>query len=198
MEGIKKVYCLTPVYNDWESCNILLSHIEKLQVAQKADYKFHIIIVNDGSSEEQQSLLSTANLQITIVNLKINIGHQRAIAVGLQYIHNEINDFDYVIVMDSDGEDKPEDILVLLAKNKQDTKDKIIFAQRNKRQESLLFKTGYFFYKRIFSYLTGQKISFGNFSLIPKSLLIKVVHQNNIWNHYSGGIIQSKIPFDKV
>ncbi|WP_264520034.1 glycosyltransferase [Flavobacterium sp. N1994] len=198
MKEVKKVYCLTPVYNDWESCSILLSHIERLQMEQNDNYEFHIIIVNDGSSEEPQTLLSTSKLPITLVNLKINIGHQRAIAVGLQYIHNEIHDFDYVVVMDSDGEDKPEDILALLMKNKQDSKDKIIFAQRNKRQESTLFKTGYFFYKRLFSYLTGQKISFGNFSSIPKSLLIKVVHQNNIWNHYSGGIIQSKIPFDKV
>jgi hypothetical protein len=86
----------------------------------------------------------------------------------------------------------------LLEKSNEDSKDKIIFAQRNKRQESILFKTGYFFYKKLFSYLTGQKINFGNFSLIPKKLLVKVAHQNNIWNHYSGGIIQSKIPYDIV
>jgi glycosyltransferase involved in cell wall biosynthesis len=198
MSEVKNVYCLTPVYNDWESCGILLSNIERIQTKTREDYEFHIIIINDGSSEDQQSTVLQYDLPITIVNLKINIGHQRAIAVGLQFIFNEVNDFDYVVVMDSDGEDKPEDILKLLLKSGQDPKDKIIFAQRNKRQESVMFKTGYFFYKKLFSYLTGQKISFGNFSLIPKRLLVKVVHQNNIWNHYSGGIIQSKIPYDIV
>ena len=198
MKNIKRIYCLTPVYNDWESFTVLLTNLEKLQSENAQDYKFSVIVVNDGSTEEQLPLKSTAEIDITIVNLKINIGHQRAIAVGLQYIHNEISDFDYVVVMDSDGEDKPEHIISLLSKTNESGKEKIVFAQRNKRQESIVFKIGYYFYKKLFSYLTGQKISFGNFSSIPKALLGKVVHQNNIWNHYSGGIIQSKIPYDMV
>jgi len=198
MSNIKKIYCVTPVYNDWESCKILVEHIEQLQLKLSEQYKFCLIVINDGSSEDNNSLDKTSEIPITIINLKINIGHQRAIAVGLQYLYNEIEDFDFVIVMDSDGEDKPEDIPALLLKSQQLEKHKIIFAQRKKRQESLMFKIGYFFYKYLFLFLTGQKINFGNFSLIPKSLLGKVVHQNNIWNHYSGGIIQSKIPFDKV
>ena len=198
MKSIKRIYCLTPVYNDWESFNILLTNLEKLQSENAQDYKFSVIVVNDGSTEEHLFPKSTSEIDITIVNLKINIGHQRAIAVGLQYIHNEVSDYDYVVVMDSDGEDKPEDIISLLLKNNETSKVKIIFAQRNKRQESVVFKTGYYFYKKLFSYLTGQKISFGNFSAIPKALLGKVIHQNNIWNHYSGGIIQSKIPYDMV
>jgi hypothetical protein len=198
MLEVKKVYCLTPVYNDWTSCSVLLKKIEILQSQTANHYEFYVIIINDGSSEVQPADFSKVSLPVTIVNLKINIGHQRAIAVGLQFIYNEVYDFEYVVVLDSDGEDKPEDITALLLKGSQIAEDKIIFAQRNKRQESFLFKTGYFFYKKLFSYLTGQKISFGNFSLIPKSLLVKVVHQYNIWNHYSGGIIQSKIPYDKV
>lgn len=198
MKNVKKIYCLTPVYNDWESLNILLTHLEKLQSENVDEYKFSVIVLNDGSTEEHSPLTNNAQIDINIVNLKINIGHQRAIAVGLQYIHNEISDYDYVIVMDSDGEDKPEHIISLLSKTNDSGKDKIIFAQRNKRQESIGFKIGYYFYKKLFNYLTGQKISFGNFSSIPKSLLGKVIHQNNIWNHYSGGIIQSKIPYDMV
>ena len=196
---MKKVYCLAPLYNDWESLAILLTHIEHLQQRSHEKYQFSLIIVNDGSSDEGNIiLLQNSPIEITVINLKINIGHQRAIAVGLQYVNSEINDYDYLIVMDSDGEDRPEDILLLIDKSEIEVKDKIIFAQRNKRQESLIFKTGYFFYKKIFKFLTGQKISFGNFSLIPKSLLGKVVHQNNIWNHYSGGIMQSKIPYEMV
>ncbi len=182
-----------PVYNDWESFEILSSKIAEIQ---NKLFSFSIVVINDGSSIEKGEI--NAHEPITILNLKVNIGHQRAIAVGLQYIYNEKDDYDYVVVMDCDGEDKPEDIILLLEKATIEDSKKIIFAQRKKRQESILFKTGYFFYKYLFYFLTGQKINFGNFSVIPKKLISKVVHQNNIWNHYSGGIIQSKIPFDKV
>ena len=166
---MKKVYCLTPLYNDWESCAILLQHLEKLQEENENQYKFSLVIVNDGSSDENDNIIpKNASLQVTLINLKINIGHQRAIAVGLQYIHNEINDFDYLVVMDSDGEDKPEDIPTLLNKSNQNIQDKIIFAQRNKRQESLLFKIGYFFYKKLFNYLTDT---------LPIMVLILIKHQ---------------------
>lgn len=195
MSQTKNIYCLTPVYNDWESFAVLVDKIQKIQ-EQESNYSFIIVAVNDGSSDDR--IENKSSIPITVLNLKVNIGHQRAIAVGLQYIYNEISDFDYTVVLDSDGEDKPEDIMLLVEKAENLKGTKIIFAQRKKRQESLLFKMGYFFYKSLFQVLTGQKINFGNFSIIPQKLLGKVVHQNNIWNHYSGGIIQSKIPFDKI
>ena len=147
---------------------------------------------------EADSQIDLTKNSIKILNLKINVGHQRAIAVGLQYVFNEVVEYDFLVVLDSDGEDKPEDIPSLIEKAKKQNNKKIIFTQRNKRQESSLFKTGYFFYKYLFCFLTGQKINFGNFSVIPKKLLGQVVCQQNIWNHYSGCIIQSKIPFDKI
>ncbi len=195
MQQEKKIICVTPIYNDWESFSILAEELEKVRV-EFSNYQIKIVAINDGSSEETK--YPTTSLPIQIVNLKTNIGHQRAIAVGLQYVYNEEQDYDYVVVLDSDGEDVPSHIPLLLEKAEKEQSKKIIFAERNKRQESIYFKMGYFFYKRIFHFLTGQKISFGNFSVIPKTLLSKVVHQSNIWNHYSGGIIQSKIPFDKL
>lgn len=196
MNTPKKVVCITPVYNDWLSFDILSEHISALQKQHENRFLFSIIAVNDGSTEvhaEAVPLVPTTTLE-----LKINIGHQRAIAVGLQFVYNEVTDYDAVVVMDSDGEDRPTDIIALLEKLEKEDSKKIVFARRQKRQESVAFKTGYFFYKYLFYFLTGQKISFGNFSVIPKVLLSKVVHQGNIWNHYSGGIIQSKIPFDTV
>lgn len=197
MNQKKNIYCLAPVYNDWESFAILIHEIQLLQ--QRLDgYNFFVVAVNDGSTENLPEDFDYKKIPVTVLNLKINIGHQRAIAVGLQYIYNEVSEYDFVVVMDSDGEDKPYDIEALINKAVLEKEKKIIFAQRKKRQESLFFKVGYFFYKYLFYFLTGQKISFGNFSIIPKKLLSKVIHQNNIWNHYSGGIIQSKIPFEKV
>lgn len=193
---MKKIYCLTPVYNDWESLGILTSNIEILQKKYEKKFIFSIIVINDGSSEEKK--LPPTSLDIGLVNLKINIGHQRAIATGLQYIYNEIDDKDFVVVMDSDGEDKPEDIILSIEMAEKHQNKKIIFAQRRKRKESFMFKFGYVIYKKLFKLFTGQKINFGNFSVIPEALLSKVVHQDNIWNHFSGGVIQSKIPYDKV
>ncbi len=196
MSQAKKIYCVTPVYNDWESFAVLLTHLKKTQENQSDRFTFFIVAVNDGSSEERTD--TSTELPVTILNLKTNIGHQRAIAVGLQYVYNEVSDADYVVVLDSDGEDKPEDVEALFEYAERKNGKEIIFAQRKKRQESVLFKTGYFFYKYLFYFLTGQKINFGNFSIIPSKLMGRVVNQGHLWNHYSGGIIQSKIPFDKV
>lgn len=191
-----KIICITPVFNDWESFEILVKQLKKIQDSNS--FKIKILAINDGSTDVYIKDNPEFGLDLQIVNLKINIGHQRAIGVGLQYVFNEENDYDYVVVMDSDGEDKPEHIVELFSKAEEEKSKKIIFAQRKKRTESFVFRIGYFFYKAIFKFLTGQTINFGNYSIIPKQLLSKVVHQGNLWNHYSGGIIQAKIPYDKV
>lgn len=191
----KKIYCLTPVYNDWASCTILLERIAQLGREHAGTYSFSVVIVNDGSALSADDD-AFAQDNVKVLNLKMNVGHQRAIAIGIQYLHNTYRDADYVVILDSDGEDRPEDIPLLLERSA--SSRKIIFAKRKKRQDSVLFKIGYFFYKRLFRLLTGQHISFGNFSVIPGRLLKKVALQPNIWNHYSGAIVQSKIPYDTV
>jgi len=195
---LKKIICLTPVYNDWESFSILVSTIEKMYCTPQKKFAIQMVTINDGSSEDSEYKKNTNDILVEIIHLKANVGHQRAIAVGLQYINDTKSDFDYVVVLDSDGEDKPEDLVYLVSKCETENDTKIIFAERKKRQESVFFKMGYFIYKYIFYVLTGQKINFGNFSCIPKKLLKRVVVQDNLWNHYSGSIIQSKTPFSKV
>lgn len=191
------VHCLTPVYNDWESFYILASHIEKLQAENLHNYDYQIIVVNDGSTELPDYEFEF-KIPVRIVHLKVNVGHQRAIAIGLQFINNEIIEKDYIVVMDSDGEDRPEDIPQLLAQVNEENCNKVVFAQRKKRQEALWFKAGYFLYKKLFKYLTGNEISFGNFSVIPAKMLSKIVYLNALWNHYSGSIIQSRLPLTTV
>ena len=158
----------------------------------------YVIVINDGSSDEFDIDSFANQIPVKIVSLKNNVGHQRAIAIGLQYINDEIDNFDYVVVLDSDGEDNPKDVIKLVTSCESSENKKIIFAQRKKRQETLMFKMGYFFYKYIFYLLTGQKINFGNFSCIPEKFLKRIAIQDNIWNHYSGSIIQSKMPYDKI
>ncbi|MEO5777757.1 MAG: glycosyltransferase [Flavobacterium sp.] len=197
MNKEKTIICLTPVYNDWENFLILASKIAEITVNNE-NYSVQLVVINDGSDEEFEALDFSRNLPIEIITLKNNVGHQRAIAIGLQYINAVKSDFDFVVVLDSDGEDKPEDIIQLVSKCETENSKKIIFAQRKKRKESILFMIGYFFYRHIFHLLTGQKINFGNFSCIPKRLLKKIAIQDNLWNHYSGSIIQSKTPFDGI
>lgn len=191
---MQKVYCVTPLYNDWPSCAVLADKIMQLE-REHSEFIFHLVIVNDGSAMLPEGEIFKFE-RVKILNLKINIGHQRAIAVGLQYVCNEFADYDAIVVLDSDGEDRPEDIPLLLEKSLKTST--IVFAERNKREESILFKTGYWFYKAIFRILTGKKISFGNFSAIPAIQLKKVVALNNIWNHYSGAVMHSRLSYNKI
>jgi len=195
---LKKIICVIPVYNDWKCLSMLVSAIENEYCIPQKKIVIHIVAINDGSIEEIEYNICTDEIPIEIINLKANVGHQRAIAIGLQFVYDTKSNFDYVVVLDSDGEDKPEDLVHLMSKCEDENNQKIIFAQRKKRQESFFFKIGYFFYKTSFYGLTGQKMNFGNFSCIPQKLLKRVVVQDNLWNHYSGSIIQSKTPFSKV
>lgn len=199
MEGsLKHIICLTPVYDDWDSFSILANNIEKEFNGLKNQYTIEIVAIDDCSVQEFNINDFSVTIPIEIVTLKKNIGHQRAIATGLQYVYDVKKPFDYLVVLDSDGEDLPEDIIKLVKKCQEAPGSKIIFAERKRRKESIFFKTGYFFYKHFFHWLTGHKISFGNFSCIPQKVLKKIVVQDNLWNHYSGCIIQSKIPYNKI
>ena len=194
-----EIICLIPVYNDWESLSILISDIEK-EAELNTDYSFSAVVINDGSTELNNLVLGK-KIQVEVVDLKLNIGHQRAIAVGVQYVLNEkvksLNKSGvqgHVIILDGDGEDKPSDIISMVKK----ADNKIVFAQRVKRSEGIGFKTGYYFYKLIFKLLTGKKIDFGNFSAIPFTLLNQVAILPNLWNHYASCIAESRINIEVV
>jgi glycosyltransferase involved in cell wall biosynthesis len=193
----KEIVILTPVYNDWQSFLQLASEIDKYAQDLK-DIGIRIIAVDDGSTliaafkKEELSMCSHIQ-EINILHLARNLGHQKAIALGLAYINARIQN-DYVIVMDADGEDQPQDILRLLEKSENNPRQ-VIFAQRARRSEGLIFRSFYFLYKIFFNLLTGARITFGNFSLIPGSLLNRVVHLPEIWNHFAAGIMRANIPW---
>ncbi len=192
-----KIVCLTPVYNDWASLSTLIKELKNS--AENNNWKFlSLVAVNDCSSDDYSLCQLSIDIPITILNLSTNVGHQRAIAIGLSYINDNLKDYDGIVVIDSDGEDNPNDIKALLNKSVSADCKKIIFANRNKRSEERAFKFFYLIYKLIFTLLTNQRISFGNFSYIPNSLLRKVVLLPDLWNHYSGSIIRSRLSYDKV
>lgn len=190
-----KLAIAIPVFNDWISLNILLKNIKlELNKSTLID-SYCIIIINDASNIECSILEDINNENLFFVNLKNNLGHQRAIACGMCFIKDNIL-CDNIIIMDSDGEDNPEYIEKLfLLSIKQNN---IVFASRTKRQESLIFKLFYKIYKIAFKVLTGKSIYFGNFSSIPFSIVEKLVYNENLWNNYTATILKSKLPFTTI
>jgi glycosyltransferase involved in cell wall biosynthesis len=192
------IIIVTPVYDDWQSLSRLMEDVSiHLQGMEKVNI-VRVVVVNDGSSEPAGIVLASSRFPMTILNLGINVGHQRAIAVGLSYVRDQLKDFDAAVVMDSDGEDNPKNIGELCQKAEEHSLNKIIFAERTKRSEPFQFKLLYRIYKLIFRLLTGKSISFGNFCCIPRSLLERLVTIPDLWNHFSGSVIKSKLPYDKI
>jgi polyisoprenyl-phosphate glycosyltransferase len=193
---LQKIKILIPVYNDFESLNILIEKICSLYRNQ-VDKELSFLIVNDNSDHENVNVFNIPeNCNVKVLYLVKNMGHQRAIAVGLSYIAKNLN-CDYVLVMDGDGEDKPEYISPLID-TAEKSKGKVVFAKRANRYESLTFKLLYFVYKICFSILTGKTINFGNFCIIPFSRIKNIAYLSEIWIHFSGAIISSRIPYTSI
>ncbi len=194
-----RLVIVTPVYNDWESFRRLIPEIDR--VLEASDVDVSIIGVNDGSSmlmpETLMNGVKTKRIRLVeILDLAFNMGHQRAIALGLAEVATR-NVCDLVVVMDCDGEDKPSD-LPLLIQQHEAFPEHIVVAQRAQRSEGWLFRVFYHLYKITFKILTGTGISHGNFSLIPFPLIKRLVCMPDIWNHLAATIVRSKIPIQAV
>tara|TARA_B100001996_G_scaffold320122_1_gene264138 strand:- start:1267 stop:2136 length:870 start_codon:yes stop_codon:yes gene_type:complete len=181
-----KIKILIPVYNDWPSVFKLLENID--YEISDIEYEISIIIVNDKSSEKRPEFSSNLNniKNLKIINMEMNRGHARCIAAGLKYI-NEKENFDYIIPMDGDGEDRPEEIKMLVTEIK-NYPDTIVTANRIKRSEGFLFKTGYQIHKYLTYIFTGQSIKFGNYTCLPKSIVIKMINEAATWSSFSGSL----------
>ncbi len=190
-----KIAIVTPLFNDWDCLYKLVDDIRAvLSPTPFADYR--IVVVDDCSSLEVDKT-KLAGHPVEIIHLNKNLGHQKSIAIGVSYL-NKNAEQDFVVVMDVDGEDKPEHLPILLEEATKGKSNEIVFARRTKRKESFFFKIFYKIYKFIFVFLTGKVINFGNYSVIPKVLLDKVCHISDIWNHYPGGVIRSRLLYKSV
>jgi len=190
-----KAHILIPVYNDWKSCKVVLEQLEGIQKGLEG-ITWDYTVVDDGSTDDYPASLCAEIPGLQIIRLNRNVGHQRAIALGLCHL-NEHSPAGPVVVMDGDGEDKPLDVPALL--NASNTHSgRIVFGQRKRRFESIGFRFFYTLYKWLFLLMTGQRISFGNFCVIPADRIHGLVHVPDLWNHFSGSIIRSKIPYTTV
>ena len=186
---MNKIKILIPIYNDWRSVFKLLDDINS-KVSTLND-EFSVIVVNDASTEGKPDFSADLNSlkSIQIINMRKNRGHARCNAAGLKYI-NEKEDFDYIIPMDGDGEDRPEELSLLVNKTK-DHPDLVITANRIKRSEGHLFKFCYLAHKYLTLIFTGQNIKFGNYTCLPKSIVNEIVNEPATWSSFSGSLAKT-------
>ena len=195
----KRLAILIPVFNDWESLSILLPEIDNALWAN--GLRGSVILVDDGSTLpfERASQLNPGTYRsvstLELVRLRCNLGHQRAIAVGLAHLNEKHPDADFVVVMDGDGEDSPSDIPALVSELLKVDSCRVIFAARIKRFEGALFQSMYHVYRLLHWLLTGIHVRVGNFSVLDRSVLARLLTTPDLWNHYAAAIFRSRIPF---
>ena len=191
---------LLPVFNDWVALGKLLARVGP--VLARSGIVAHVLVVDDGSTQEfATGFLSgpyAAIEALDVLHLRRNLGHQRAIAIGLAHLEAECPACQLVVVMDSDGEDDPEDIPRLIARTEATGRRAMVFAERSKRSETPLFRACYHLYRLVHRILTGRSVRVGNFSVIPRRRLASLVATSELWNHYAAAAFTSRQPYETI
>lgn len=188
-----------PLRDDWPSAAELIRRIDK--VTSSSACTIEVLLVDDGSLQRYDPADFQAGFSVVrairTLRLRRNLGHQRAIAIGLAYLH-ETTSCNAVLVMDSDGEDTPEGVVELLRAYANGQGGKAIFAERSRRSESLVFRFFYHFYRFLHRGLTGISVRVGNFSILPWEHLNTLVAMSELWNHYAAAVFRSRLPFTMI
>ena len=183
---MKKILILIPVFNDWESFKKLIVEINE-NISNFREIQFECVIVNDASTIDQPNLTRPSNIKsLEILNMKENRGHARCNAFGIRYVFQK-KDFDYLILMDGDGEDRPIEIKSLIEEIKKKPSFSVV-AKRVKRSEGLFFQFLYQVHKLITLIFTGQNINFGNYSILTKEDVEKLHSKASLWSSFSGTV----------
>ena len=186
---MKKIFFLIPVFNDWESLETLIENIHK-EIKSINNFEFNCIIINDSSTIQMGNVSKPQTFKnFKILDLKKNIGHARCIASGLRYLVNN-EKFDFVILMDGDGEDRPEEIKYLISKATSLDNSSVV-AKRVKRSEGFIFKLLYETHKILTFLTTGKKIFFGNYSCLTFKDAKILIEKKTTWSSYSGSVTKN-------
>ena len=195
-----EITVLMPVFNDWSALEKLLLNLDSVLWANKT--VVDVLVVDDGSTQScpMESLTRpyTAINRLEVLHLRRNLGHQRAIAIGLTQLEAEQATCELIVVMDSDGEDDPRDVCRLVERCNAGERQTMIFAERTKRSESFRFRVCYQLYRIVHRILTGRSVRVGNFSVIPRARLTGLVTSSDLWNHYAAAALMSRQPFDTI
>jgi len=186
---------LIPNFNDWESLRLLLPQVD--QVLTGLEHRVSVLVVDDASTEPMpedwpgQDFSALGSVEV--LHLRSNQGHQRAIALGLYHLH-EFTGVEAAMVMDGDGEDRPEDLAELLRAFLAEEGRQVVFAARTKRMESLGFRLCYRAYRLVHHALTGVVVQVGNFSVVPRSAMARLMAVPDLWNHYAASVYRARLP----
>ena len=193
---MKRIIILIPTYNDCKSLRRLLSNINKYFNNEKINLE--ILIINDCSSEKYylQDLKLKNIRSIKIIDLKKNVGSQKAIFIGLNKI-SKLKKRSTIVVMDSDGEDDPAKISKLANRANQND-DAIVFALRKKRLETFFFQLLNKFRLLITFLLTGKYLNFGNFSAFSNKNLKNLIKNKNLSIAYCSGVVKNHLKINLV
>jgi hypothetical protein len=186
------------VFDVWAAASLLVPGLEA--AFGPAGLRARVLFVDDGSPSPPALAVPEgldAITTIDVLSLARNVGHQRAIALGLAWVEAN-RPGTHVLVMDADGEDDPKDAVNLVAEAARHAHRKVVFAQRTRRREGPVFRTGYIVYKLLFRVATGAEISFGNFSVVPWDALRRIARVSEIWNNYAAGVMKSRVAFVTV
>jgi len=190
---------LIPVFNDWPSLEALLRELDAVLTARQISA--HLLIVDDCSQIPAPEGFPSQGLKAIsvaeILRLRRNLGHQRAIAIGLAFIHAR-DEAAVVVVMDGDGEDRPADVPTLLDEFRRHDGRRVVFAARMRRTEGWGFRLFYWLYRGLHLVLTGVPVRVGNFSVLPASALSTLVVVSELWNHYAASVFKAQLLYITV
>ena len=183
------IVIVTPIYEDVEVACRLFGELREV-----LGPNIYVVAVDDGSIRHPVNVanLHAANVDGVVISLKRNVGHQRAIAIGLNYVADLLPKAKQIVIMDSDGEDLPTAVPALLSSLGQPDVDMVV-AKRKSRVETLRFRAFYVVYKALFQFLTGRKISFGNFMALKPAALKRLAAMQELWMHVAACVLTSKL-----
>ena len=193
---MKKIIIIIPIFNDWDSLKQLLLEID--QVIKEIEGVFvDCLVINDASTMKTPEINRPKNIKsLKILNMKQNKGHAKCNAFGIRYSLQK-EKFDFLILMDGDGEDRPTELRSLIDKAKNDPKLSVV-AKRVKRSEGIFFKTLYLMHKIITYIFTGKIINFGNYSCLTINDAKIIQDKASLWNSYSGTIKKYLLDYNEI
>jgi len=185
-----------PVFNDWASAEQLTTQLGV--VLEETDLRAHLLLVDDGSvlppPGDFGTRVSPGVADVSIVRLRRNLGHQRAIAIGLGVAYEDFPPIP-VVIMDADGEDRPEDVPRLYRTLASTPAVDVVFAGRLRRSENITFTLFYHLYRVLHKLMTGVSVRFGNFSVLRHSALARLMVSPDLWNHYAAAVVKGRVPY---
>ncbi len=195
--GSLKLLIAIPVRDDWESLAQVISRLNAALAGEPVEAS--IVIIDDYSIQTHEALVLDAGAtrafrELYVLRLRRNLGHQRAICIGLAYIGRHMV-CDAVLVMDGDGEDCPEDVPRLIEAFNCLGGAQVVFAERIKRSEGVIFTVFYHLYRGLHRILTGIPVRVGNFSIMPSAMVPTVAVLSEMWNHYAAAIVKARLPY---